>query len=160
MERSFSQATSYGFKRSRWWRLWRVQIQKYLTAAIQNLKILLKDVKDPAPVLSMQVVKAVGVKASRTKPLRPESAICPAMARYRWNLSHPGQECGLPSSWDHRLSSNKTQSGRYETFTEDFDLKISIQATVRKDLTPIFFTFKKSLAGRQASYTELYTKKR
>ncbi|CAB1060094.1 hypothetical protein D1BOALGB6SA_4859, partial [Olavius sp. associated proteobacterium Delta 1] len=58
----------YGFKRARWRRLWRVQIQEYLTAAIQNIKILLKDVKEPAPALSMQVAKEAGNKSSRTKP--------------------------------------------------------------------------------------------
>jgi transposase len=68
MERTFAQATRYGYQRARWRRLWRVQIQEYLTAAIQNIKILLKDVKEPAPALSMQVAKAVGDKARRTKP--------------------------------------------------------------------------------------------
>ena len=68
MERSFAQATRYGYQRARWRRLWRVQIQEYLTAAIQNIKILLKDVKEPVPALSMQVAKAAGDKASRAKP--------------------------------------------------------------------------------------------
>lgn len=67
MERSFAQATRYGFKRARWRRLWRVQIQEYLTAAIQNIKILLKDVKKPATALEMQVAIEVSDKASRTK---------------------------------------------------------------------------------------------
>jgi transposase len=41
MERSFARAYRYGFKRSRWRRLWRNQIQEYLTAAIQNIMVLL-----------------------------------------------------------------------------------------------------------------------
>jgi IS5 family transposase len=41
MERSFARATRYGFKRARWRRLWRVQIQEYLTSAIQNIMTLL-----------------------------------------------------------------------------------------------------------------------
>lgn len=41
MERSFARATRYGFKRSRWRRLWRVRIQEYLTSAIQNIMTLL-----------------------------------------------------------------------------------------------------------------------
>lgn len=41
MERSFARATRYGFKRARFRRLWRVQIQEYLTAAIQNIMVLL-----------------------------------------------------------------------------------------------------------------------
>lgn len=41
MERSFARATRYGFKRARWRRLWRVRIQEYLTATIQNIMTLL-----------------------------------------------------------------------------------------------------------------------
>jgi transposase len=41
MERSFARATRYGFKQARWRRLWRVQIQEYLTSAIQNIMVLL-----------------------------------------------------------------------------------------------------------------------
>ena len=48
IERSFARATRYGFKRARWRRLWRVRIQEYLTAAIQNLMVLLQYVKEPA----------------------------------------------------------------------------------------------------------------
>lgn len=40
MERSFAQGKRYGFDRARWRRLWRVKIQEYLTAAIQNIQIL------------------------------------------------------------------------------------------------------------------------
>jgi transposase len=67
MERTFAQATRYGYQRARWRRLWRVQIQEYLTAAIQNIKILLKDVKEPATALEMQVATEVSDKASRIK---------------------------------------------------------------------------------------------
>jgi transposase len=42
MERSFADAANnHHFKRARWRRLWRQQIQDYLIAAIQNLRILL-----------------------------------------------------------------------------------------------------------------------
>ncbi len=46
MERSFARATRYGFKRARWRMLWRVQIQEYLTAAIQNIMVLLSHGKE------------------------------------------------------------------------------------------------------------------
>lgn len=46
MERSFARTTRYGFKRARWRRLWRVQIQEYLTSAIQNIMVLLSYGKD------------------------------------------------------------------------------------------------------------------
>jgi transposase len=49
MERSFAQATRYGFKRARWRNLWRVQIQEYLTAAIQNVLILVRNIKEQRP---------------------------------------------------------------------------------------------------------------
>jgi hypothetical protein len=42
MERSFADAANnHHFKRARWRRLWRQQIQDYLIAAIQNMRILL-----------------------------------------------------------------------------------------------------------------------
>ena len=42
MERSFADAANnHHFKHARWRRLWRQQIQDYLIAAIQNVRILL-----------------------------------------------------------------------------------------------------------------------
>lgn len=41
-ERSFAQATRYGYKRARWRRLWRMEIQDLLIAAVQNIQILIK----------------------------------------------------------------------------------------------------------------------
>jgi hypothetical protein len=43
-EGSFADATNaHGFKRSRWRRLWRQQIQNHLIAACQNVRILLRN---------------------------------------------------------------------------------------------------------------------
>jgi hypothetical protein len=43
-EGSFADAANnHGFKRARWRRLWRVQIQDWLIAAVQNIKILAKN---------------------------------------------------------------------------------------------------------------------
>jgi hypothetical protein len=67
MERSFARATRYGYQRARWRRLWRVQIQEYLTAAIQNIMILVKDVKEPATALQMRVAAKAVEQARRTK---------------------------------------------------------------------------------------------
>jgi Transposase DDE domain len=48
-EVSFAEAANHhGFKRARWRRLWRVQIQDWLIAAIQNINILLKQWPAPA----------------------------------------------------------------------------------------------------------------
>jgi len=41
-ERSFAHATLYGYKRARWRRLWRMEIQDFLIAAVQNIQILVK----------------------------------------------------------------------------------------------------------------------
>ena len=40
-ERSFARSTRYGFKRARWRRLWRMEIQDFLIAAIQNITVLI-----------------------------------------------------------------------------------------------------------------------
>lgn len=48
-ERSFARSTRYGFKRARWRNLWRMEIQDYLIAAIQNIKIL---INQPRPRMS------------------------------------------------------------------------------------------------------------
>ena len=55
MERSFARATRYGLHRARWRRLWRVQIQEYLTATIQNLMVLLHHIKEPRTALGRRV---------------------------------------------------------------------------------------------------------
>lgn len=41
MERSFAQATRFGLKRARWRGQWRVQIQDYLIAIVQNIELLI-----------------------------------------------------------------------------------------------------------------------
>lgn len=45
-ECSFARSTRYGYKRSRWRRLWRVRIQDFLIAAIQNIMVLITVSKD------------------------------------------------------------------------------------------------------------------
>jgi transposase/uncharacterized protein (UPF0179 family) len=57
MERSYARGTRFGYKRARWRRLWRVQIQEYLTAGIQNIMVLLRHVKEPAPARGMVLAK-------------------------------------------------------------------------------------------------------
>ncbi len=58
MERSFARAVRFGFKRARWRRLWRVQIQEYLMAAIQNIMILVRYIKEPGAALSLAMKHA------------------------------------------------------------------------------------------------------
>ena len=71
MERSFARAVRLGFKRARWRRLWRVQIQEYLTAAIQNIMILIRYVKEPGLARSMAMAKRgkPPCEAARTRVL-------------------------------------------------------------------------------------------
>ena len=47
-ERSFAHAGRYGYKRARWRRLWRMEIQDFLIATIQNIQILIKHMKPRA----------------------------------------------------------------------------------------------------------------
>ena len=42
-ERSFARSVRYGYKRARWRRLWRVRIQDFLIAAIQNIIVLIRN---------------------------------------------------------------------------------------------------------------------
>ena len=55
MERSFARGTWYGFDRARWRRLWRVQIQEYLIATIQNIEVLLRYGEQPKKSLLVKV---------------------------------------------------------------------------------------------------------
>jgi len=57
MERSFERAKRYGFGRARWRGLWRVRIQEYLTAAIQNIQILLRYGTDPRKLVAAAKIK-------------------------------------------------------------------------------------------------------
>jgi len=41
-ERSFARSVRYGYKRARWRRCWRMQIQDFLIAAIQNIMVLIR----------------------------------------------------------------------------------------------------------------------
>lgn len=71
MERSFARAERYGLKRARWRGRWRMLIQEYLTATIQNIETLMRYGKLPAPV-------ALACEAPRINPpvQRVASALC------------------------------------------------------------------------------------
>jgi transposase len=60
MERSFARGTWYGFDRARWRGLWRVQIQEYLVAAIQNIEVLLRYGEQPKKSLLVKVNQVTG----------------------------------------------------------------------------------------------------
>lgn len=69
MERSFAHSSRYGLKRARWRRLWRVQIQEYLTAAIQNIKVLMRSFKDQSKAVAMRALQ--NPHGSNRLPLLP-----------------------------------------------------------------------------------------
>lgn len=56
-ERSFAQSKRYGYKRARWRRLWRMQIQDFLIAALQNIMILINHLKDRVRCKANALVK-------------------------------------------------------------------------------------------------------
>jgi len=47
MERSFARAKRFGFDRARWRARWRMAIQEYLSAAIQNIEVLIRYARNP-----------------------------------------------------------------------------------------------------------------
>jgi transposase len=62
MERSYARGTRHGFDRARWRGLWRVQIQEYLIAAIQNIQVLLmygSYIKTSPSVMMEQIKEAM-----------------------------------------------------------------------------------------------------
>ena len=62
MERSFARGARYGMQHARWRRLWRVQIQEYLTASVQNLMVLLKVVKELGAAVDKSQVATNAIK--------------------------------------------------------------------------------------------------
>lgn len=74
MERSFARGTRYGIKQARWRRLWRMEIQEYLTATIQNVVVLVRYLKEHlgtgASALRAAANKAgIDASASARQPL-------------------------------------------------------------------------------------------
>lgn len=67
IEGSFADAANnHGFKRARWRRLWRQQIQDSLIAAIQNIRILLaRTVLNPVASVALALEKAIGWNVAR-----------------------------------------------------------------------------------------------
>jgi len=72
MERSFARAKRYGYDRARWRGLWKLQIQEYLTCAIQNIQILVTRGNTPKSCQTMamalpktRIFRSVGLIAER-----------------------------------------------------------------------------------------------
>ena len=69
VERSYARGTWYGFDRARWRRLWRVEIQEYLIAAIQNIEVLLRYGERPKKSLSIKINQLRGAIKGVTQPI-------------------------------------------------------------------------------------------
>ena len=63
-ERSFAWSARYGYKRARWRNLWRMEIQDFLIAAVQNITIL---IKQPKGKMSKSNVRTEEVRTSQHK---------------------------------------------------------------------------------------------
>ncbi len=68
MERSFARGERYGYDRARWRGLWRVQIQEYLIAAVQNIEVLFRYGAQPKRGLAFKVDQMEG---GLTQAIRP-----------------------------------------------------------------------------------------
>jgi transposase len=74
-ECSFARSTRYGYKRSRWRRLWRVTIQDFLIAAIQNIMVLIKVSKDKLSKSNAQRGLSIGPQRRTEKDLQLRSSL-------------------------------------------------------------------------------------
>jgi transposase len=77
MERSFAQATRFGLKRARWRGQWRVQIQDYLIAIVQNIELLIAH-GSPKPriVLALANLQETNCTGARELTRLALSAFC------------------------------------------------------------------------------------
>jgi transposase len=82
MERSFARAVRLGFKRARWRRLWRIQIQEYLTAAIQNIMTLVRYVKEPRNAMAMAIKKAQSKEPNLYLNINKLNVLMPSLCFY------------------------------------------------------------------------------
>jgi hypothetical protein len=69
-ERSFARSTRYGYKRARWRRLWRVQIQDFLIAAIQNIVVLINHSMSTLSKNNIPIAKVEGLFYALLKKAR------------------------------------------------------------------------------------------
>jgi transposase len=83
MERSYARGTWYGFDRARWRRLWRVKIQEYLIAAIQNIEVLLRYGEQPKKSLLIKVNQVTGGIKGVIQPI--SGMIKDLMALVKWD---------------------------------------------------------------------------
>ncbi|HTA30615.1 MAG TPA: transposase [Candidatus Cybelea sp.] len=90
MERSFADAANHhGFKRSRWRRQWRQEIQDWMIAAVPNIRILADGAhrKLAGAVTAAVEVIAESILSSLAVSFRPKPAVCRSLGPLgRWLL--------------------------------------------------------------------------
>ena len=74
-ERSFAMSTRYGFKRARWRGLWRMQIQDFLIAAIQNINVLISRPKHKISKSNVQALRPEGHQRGKRPNAPPRSLV-------------------------------------------------------------------------------------
>jgi hypothetical protein len=76
MERSFADAANnHHFKRARWRRLWRQQIQDYMIAVVQNVRILLAHQNPRKSAAAAMLLRSTGLQIAPSLSLLTN---CPA----------------------------------------------------------------------------------
>lgn len=80
MERSFANATRFGFDHARWRGLWNMKIQEYLICAIQNIQILIRYGSKP------QKAAAAMVKSRQMETSKTETSIISLLEAVLWPL--------------------------------------------------------------------------
>lgn len=68
MERSFAKAKRYGFDRSRWRGLWRMEIQELMTCIVQNIQVLAS--KTHSPPKTEAVKGSQGIRKAQSTAIR------------------------------------------------------------------------------------------
>ena len=102
MERSFARGTWYGFDRARWRRLWRVQIQEYLIAAVQNIEVLLRYGGEPKKTLAVKVNQVRGVIRGGIQAIRGMLKDLKVIKTHR-TMSLDFVRAGFNEPWNPRL---------------------------------------------------------
>jgi len=76
MERSFARGTRYGFDHARWRGRWRMLIQEYLTAAIQNIEVLIRHGGNSRRSMANMLMKFGKISTARAHGLRHGLLLC------------------------------------------------------------------------------------
>ena len=86
-ERSFARSKRYGFKRARWRRLWRMQIQDFLIAAIQNILVLITQPKERLSKSNTQRGHSIRTQRALWEGISLESLLRRAFNRFTMVLA-------------------------------------------------------------------------